>query len=107
MAAIFDFRSELFQLFWSTNNPDASYEDSSGRPVQEKKRKIDFQDGRHCSRLGFPIGTIYAIFHLQVTAMLPTQFRDNFGHPVQEKKRKIDFQDGRHGGYLGIMIGTI
>ena len=30
--------------------------------VQEKKRKIDFQDGGHGGHLGFPIGTILAIF---------------------------------------------
>ena len=31
--------------------------------VQEKKQKIDFQDGGH---LGFLIGTILAIFDIQV-----------------------------------------
>ena len=36
--------------------------------------KIDFQDGDHGSHLGFPIGTILAIFDLQVTPMLPTKF---------------------------------
>ena len=34
---------------------------SVGLSVQEKKRKIDFQDGGH---LGFPIGTILAMFDL-------------------------------------------
>ena len=29
-----------------------------------KKRKIDFQDGCHGGHLGFPIGTILAIFDL-------------------------------------------
>ena len=38
--------------------------ESIGLSVQEKKRKIDFQDGGHH---GFPIGTILAIFDLQVT----------------------------------------
>ena len=41
--------------------------------VQEKKRKIDFQDGGHDSHLRFPIGTILAIFYLQVTPTLPTK----------------------------------
>ena len=45
--------------------------ESIGLSVQEKKQKIDFQDGCH---LGFPIGTILAIFDLQVTPMLPTMF---------------------------------
>ena len=42
-----------------------------GLSVQEKKPKIDFQDGNH---LRFPIRTIFAIFDLQVTLMLPTKF---------------------------------
>ena len=32
--------------------------------VQEKKRKIDFQDGSHGGHLGYPIATILAIFDL-------------------------------------------
>ena len=74
--------------------------ESTGLSVQEKKQKIDFQDGRH---LGFPIGTILATFDLQVTLMLPSKFGVNWPF-VQEKKRKIDFQDG---GHLGFPIGTI
>ena len=46
--------------------------ESTGLSVQEKKQKIDFQDGCHGSHLGFPIGTIFAIFDLQVSPMLPT-----------------------------------
>ena len=49
--------------------------ESIGLSVQEKKRKIDFQDGGH---LGFPIGTILAIFDLQVIPMLPTKYRVNW-----------------------------
>ena len=37
-------------------------------------RKIDFQDGCHGGHLGYPIGTILAIFDLQVTPMSPTKF---------------------------------
>ena len=48
-----------------------------GLLVQEKKQKIDFQDGGHGSHLGFPIGTSLAIFYLQVTPMLPTKYRVN------------------------------
>ena len=49
--------------------------ESIGLLVQEKKRKIDFQDGGH---LGFPIGTILAIFDLQVTLILPSKFGVNW-----------------------------
>ena len=49
--------------------------ESIGLSVQEKKQKIDFQDGCH---LGFPIETILAIFDLQVTPMLPTMFGVNW-----------------------------
>ena len=50
-------------------------------------RKIDFQDGGH---LGFPIGTILAIFDLQVILMLPSKFGVNwpFG-PGEEAKNRF------------------
>ena len=61
--------------FRSTSHPNASYQvspecflpsfESNGPSVQEKKRKIDFQDGCHGGHLGFLIGTILAIFDLQ------------------------------------------
>ena len=47
--------------------------------VQEKKRKIDFQDGGH---LGFRIGTILAIFVLKVIPMLPTKYLVNWPRGV-------------------------
>ena len=53
--------------------------ESIGLSVQEKKRKKDFQDGGH---LGFPIGTILAIFDLQDTPMLPTKYRVNWPRGV-------------------------
>ena len=80
--------------------------ESIGLSVQEKKQKIDFQDGRHGSHLGFPIGTILAIFDLQVTPMLPSKFGVNWSFGSGDM-RKIDFQDGGHGGHLGFPIGTI
>ena len=80
--------------------------ESIGLSVQEKKRKINFQDGVHGSHLGFPIGTILATFDLQVTLMLPTKFGVNwpFGSGEEAKNR---YQDGGHGGHLGFHIGTI
>ena len=41
--------------------------------VQEKKQKIDFQDGHHGGHLGFQISTTLAIFYLQITPMLPSK----------------------------------
>ena len=56
--------------------------------------------------IGFPIGTILAIFDLQVIPMHPRKFGVNW-LSFQEKRRKIDFQDGCHGGHLGFPIGKI
>ena len=80
--------------------------ESVGLSVQEKKRKIDFQDGGHGGHLGFPIGTILANFNLQVTPMLPSKFGVNWPFGSGEEA-KIDFQDGGQGGHLGIPIGTV
>ena len=90
-AAILDFRSARFKLFLIYKSPRcflASLE-SIGLSVQEKKRKIDFQDGGHGGHLGFPIDTILAIFDLQVTLMLPSKFGVNwpFGSGEEAKNR--------------------
>ena len=80
MAAVLDFRSARFSLFLIYKSPQcflASLE-SIGLSVQEKTQNIDFQDGGHGGHLGFPIGTILAIFNLQVTPMLPTKYRVNW-----------------------------
>ena len=103
MAAILDFQSARFSLFLIYKSPRcflASLE-AIGLSVQEKKRKIDFQDGGH---LGFPMGMILAIFDLPRCFLASLE---STGLSVQEKKRKIDFQDGGHGGHLGFPIGTI
>ena len=62
--------------------------ESSGLSVQ-KKRKIDFQDGLHSGHLGFPIGTILAIFYLYVTPMLPTKFGVNWLLGLGEAKNRF------------------
>ena len=69
-------------------------------------RKIDFQDGGNGGHLGYPIGTILAIFDLQVTLMLPSNFEVNWPFGSGEEA-KIDFQDGGHGSHLGFPIGAI
>ena len=63
-------------------------------------RKIDFH-------LGFLIGTILAIFDLQVTLMLPSKSGVNWPFGSGEEAKKIAFQDGGHGGHLGFSIGRI
>ena len=78
--AILDFRSAWFSLFLIYKSPWYFLPslESIGLSAQEMKWKIDFQDGGHGSHLGFPIGTILAIFDLQVTLMLPTKFGVNW-----------------------------
>ena len=56
-----------FSYFRSKSHPDASYQVWSQLAfllVQEKKGKVDFQDGSYGGHLGFPICTILAIFDL-------------------------------------------
>ena len=43
--------------------------------VLGEEEKIEFQNGGHADHLGFPIGTILAIFALQDTPMLPTKIQ--------------------------------
>ena len=63
---------------------------SVGLLVQEKKWKIDFQDGRHCCHLGFPTGIILAFFDLQVILMLPTMLQVNWPfHSGEEAKNRF------------------
>ena len=70
--------------------------ESTGLSVQEKKQKINFQDGCHDSHLGFPIGTILAIFDLQVTPMLPFMFGVNwFLGSGEEAKNRLAILDFR------------
>ena len=67
------------------------------------KYNIYKQDSSH---LGFPIRIILATVDLQVTSILPMNFK-SIALSVQEKKFKTDFQDGRHGRNLGFPIATI
>ena len=100
-----------FSYIWPISQPDASYQVSGplAFSVKEKKRKINFQDGRQGSHLGGQIRTILAIFDLQVIPMLPAKFRVNwlYSSEEEEKNWKIDFQDGHHGGHLRFPIATI
>ena len=77
-----------------------------GLSIQEKKRKIDFQDGNCGGHLVFSIRMILAIFYLQLTSMILTKFQVNwpFGSGEEGQNR---FQNGCHGGHLGFLIGMI
>ena len=96
MAAILDFQSARFSLFLIYKSPRCFLASlvAIGLSVQEKKGKINFQDGSH---LGFPIGTILAIFYLQVTPMLPSKFGVNwpFGSGEEAKTRFSRWQPWR------------
>ena len=50
---------------------------STGLLIQEKKFKIDFQNGCYCDHLGFPIRIILAISDLQISLILPIKFQVN------------------------------
>ena len=95
MAAILDLRSArflaIFDLQVSPHRCFLASLESIGLSVQEKKWKIDFKDGRHGDHLGFPIGTILAIFDLQITLMLPSKFGANwpFGSGEEANKRAM------------------
>ena len=60
-----------------------------GLSIQGKKFKIDFQDRNCGGHLVFQIGTILAIFDLQVTLMILTKFQVNwpFGSGKEVKNR--------------------
>ena len=79
-----------------------------GLVIQEKKFKIDFQDGNCGGHLVSPIGTILAIFALQVISTILTKFQANwpFGSG-EEAKNRFPRWPQRHGGHLGFPIGTI
>ena len=66
-------------------------------PFVQEKRKIDFQDGGHGGHLGFLIGTILAIFELQVTLMVPSKFGVNWplGSGEETKNRFSRWQPWR------------
>ena len=90
-AAILDFWPEQLSFFLIYKSPRCflpSFE-SIGLSVQEKKRKLDFQDSCHGGHLRFPIGMILAIFDPQVTLMLPTKFRVNWPFDSEEAKTRF------------------
>ena len=96
-----------FTFFFFINKSPQCFQpsfQSIGLLVQEKKRKIDFQDGHHGGNLGFPIGNILAISDLQVTLMILTKFQVNWPFGSGEVKNR--FSRWPH-GYLEFPIGMI
>ena len=61
-----DIRSARFYIFliYKSSRCFLASLESIGLSVQERRQKIDFQDGCHGGHLGFPIRTILAIFDL-------------------------------------------
>ena len=105
MAAIWDFLSQRFELFFIYKSPRCflpSFE-SIGISVQKKKGKIDFQDGHHH---GFPIGMILAIFISPSHPHASYQFSNQLALWFRKISKK-EFQDGHHGRHLGFPIQTI
>ena len=86
-----DFQSDnFFFYFWSKSHPDASNQVSVNWPFSSgEEAKIDFQDVGHGGHLGFLIRTIFAIFNLQVTLMLPVKFKVNWHFGSGEEAKKI------------------
>ena len=71
-----------------------------GLSIQEKKFKIDLQDGNCGGHLVFPIGAFLAFFYLQITLMILTKFQVNLPFSSGEEA-KIKFSD------FGFPIKTI
>ena len=89
-----DFRyfSPISQLDASYLGPNIRSEflpsfESTGFFNLGEEAKMDFQDGLKGSHLGFPIGTILAIFNLQIITMLPTKFRVNWSFSSEEEAK--------------------
>ena len=66
-----------FSYFCSTSHPNASYQVSSLLAFRFRRRSENWFSRwpPHSGYLGIPIGTILAIFDLQVTPMLPAKFQ--------------------------------
>ena len=84
---------------WFLKNHDFIHVNSTVAGKYNKHK----QDGSH---LGFPIRMILATVDLQVTSILPMNFK-SIALLVQGKKFKTDFQDGHHSRNLRFLIATI
>ena len=67
-----------FSYILFTNHLDASYKVSSQLDLRFRRRsEKNFRNRHYDGYIVFPIGTILAIFDLQITPMLPTKFQVN------------------------------
>ena len=80
--------------------------ESTGVSVQEKKHKMYYQNNLYGRFLWCPLGTILAVFDLQIALILPKKFK-SVSLSAQEKKLKMDVQDGSYDGHFVILIHTI
>ena len=78
-----------FSYFWSTSDPNTSYQVSSQLAFWLEKFKIDFQDGGHGVYPGFQNGTMLAIFDLQVALILPTKFHVKWPFSSEEAQNRF------------------
>ena len=78
-----------------------------GLSVQEKKRKIYFQDGSHGIHFGFLIRTILAIFRSTGHHNASYHVSLQLAFRIRRRSTKKVFPDVGHGGYFGLSIGTI
>ena len=107
MAAILNFRSEWFYLFWSTSHPDASYQVSRQSALCfKRKSKNRFSRWRPWRPSWISLRTILAIcIHKSPRCFLPSK---SIGLSVQEKKCKQIFKiAGSHAGHHGFLFETI
>ena len=62
--------------------------DTICRPIENGGGiKTEFQEGSHGGHLGFPFGTILAIFDPEVTLMLPTKIQVNWPFGSREEAK--------------------
>ena len=104
MAAIWDFLSQRFELFFIYKHYDAIYQVSSQLAFQFRRRREN-----RFSR--WPPSWIsdwnnFSYFYIYKSSRC-YQFLNQLALLVQLNKRKKEFQDGRHGDHLGFRILTV
>ena len=86
---ISDWNNCSFFLIYKSPRCFLPSSNSTGLSVQEKKKKIDFQEGHHGSHLECPIGMILTVFDLQAILMLSTKIKVNWPFGSEEAKDRF------------------